>query len=77
MKPGIDFYTWASIAAGAVLALIGYLLWSNDMTAGGVLCIAIGAGFVLLGIMILMTHMMLTMSVENVQNVKGKRGGPL
>ena len=76
MKLGIDFYTWASIIVGAVLGLIGYFLWSNDMTAGGVLCIAIGAGFVLLGIMIMMTHMMLTMSVENIQGVK-KRGGPL
>lgn len=77
MRFGIDFYTWASIITGAVLALIGYLLWSNDVVSAGVLCIAIGAGFILLGTMILMTNMMMTMSVENIQNVKRKRGGPL
>ena len=62
---------------GAILALAGYFLWSNDIVKTGVLLIAIGAGFILLGIMILMTNMMMTMSVENIQNVKGKRGGPL
>lgn len=77
MKLGIGFYSWGSIIVGAVLALIGYLLWSNDVTSAGVLCIAIGAGFGLLGVMIFMTDMMMTMSVQNIQNVKGKRGGPL
>ena len=62
---------------GAILALAGYFLWSNDIVKTGVPLIAIGAGFILLGIMILMTNMMMTMSVENIQNVKGKRGGPL
>ena len=62
---------------GAILALAGYFLWSNDIVKTGVLLIVIGAGFILLGIMILMTNMMMTMSVENIQNVKGKRGRPL
>ncbi|MBR7124500.1 MAG: hypothetical protein IKC93_06535 [Candidatus Methanomethylophilaceae archaeon] len=77
MKLGIGFYSWGTIIVGAILALVGYLLWSNEVTSPGVLCIAIGAGFVLLGLMIIMTNMMMTMSVENIQNVKGKRGGPL
>lgn len=75
MKLGIDFFTWASIIAGGLITTIGFLLWSNDMD-GGVICIAIGIGAVVLGFMIMMTNMMITMSVENVQNMKGKKGGP-
>ena len=74
---GINLFMIGSFIAGIVLGLVGYYLWSGDSVSIGVLCIASGAGFILLGIIILMTDMMMTMSVENIQNVKGKRGGPL
>lgn len=77
MKFGVGFYSWGSVILGSVLALAGYLLWSNDVGTVGTLLLALGAGFGLLGILIMMTDMMLSMSVENVRNVKGKRGGPL
>ena len=77
MKLSIGFFTWGSIGLGTILALIGYLLWSNYSSPIGAICIATGTGFVLLGFMVMMTDMMMTMSVENIKNVKGKRGGPL
>ena len=77
MRLGINLFMIGSFITGIVLGLVGYFLWSGDSVSIGVLCIASGAGFVLLSIIILMTDMMMTMSVDTVKSMKGKRGGPL